>query len=269
VEGGFRTLAGMTTHRIATDLARPATGAATRTGTLLGIWAHPDDEAYLSAALMFTARRAGQRVAVVTATRGELGTDDPATWPPDRLAATREREMAASLAAVDVTEHHWLGYRDGALAQVPDRQAVRRISRLMAEIEPDTVVTFGPDGMTGHSDHRTISGWVTQAWEAGGRRARLWYATFTPEFHRTWGELNTQVRLWFDGAEPPSDPSDQLAEQVHCEGELLDRKFAAMAAHTSQTSGLIDVVGAERYRQWWSTEYFVDARTTLDRRSAA
>ena len=95
MEGGFRTLAGMTTHRIATDLARPAT----RTGTLLGIWAHPDDEAYLSAALMFTARRAGQRVVVVTATRGELGTDDPATWPPDRLAATREREMAASLLA--------------------------------------------------------------------------------------------------------------------------------------------------------------------------
>jgi LmbE family N-acetylglucosaminyl deacetylase len=255
----------MTTHRIPTDHARPDSG----TGNLLGIWAHPDDEAYLSAALMFTARQAGHRVAVVTATRGELGTDDPDTWPPDRLAATREHEMAASLAAVDVAEHYWLGLRDGALAQVPDRQAVRRISRLMSEIEPDTVVTFGPDGMTGHSDHRTISRWVTQAWEVGGRRCRLWYATFTPEFHRTWGEINTQVGLWFEGAEPPSDPSDQLAEQVHCEGELLERKFAAMAAHTSQTSGLISTVGTERYRQWWSTEYFVDARTRLDRRSAA
>lgn len=265
MEGGFGTLSGMTTHRMTTDPARPTSG----TGTLLGIWAHPDDEAYLSAALMIKARAADQRVVVVTATRGELGTDDPVAWPPDRLAATREREMAASLAAVDVTEHHWLGYRDGALAQVPDLQSVRRISRLMSEIEPDTVVTFGPDGMTGHSDHRTISRWVTQAWEADGRRSRLWYATFTPEFHRTWGEINTQVGLWFDGAEPPSDPSEQLAEQLHCEGELLDRKFAAMAAHTSQTSGLINLVGAEQYRQWWSTESFVDARVRLDRRSAA
>ena len=254
----------MTTHRIAIDHTLDS-----GTGTLLGIWAHPDDEAYLSAGLMFAARRAGQRVAVVTATRGELGTDDPATWPPDRLAATREREMAASLAAVDVTEHHWLGYRDGALPEVPDRQAVRRISRLMAEIEPDTIVTFGPDGMTGHSDHRTISRWVTQAWEAGGRRSRLWYATFTPEFHRTWGDLNNEVALWFPGSEPPCDPSTDLAEQVHCDGELLDRKFAAMAAHTSQTSGLINLVGAEQYRQWWSTESFVDARVRLDRRSAA
>ncbi len=148
---------GMTSHRIATDRARPDSG----TGTLLGIWAHPDDEAYLSAGLMFEARKAGHRVVVATATRGELGTDDPVAWPPDRLAAVREHELAASLAAVDVTEHHWLGYRDGTLPEEPARSAVRQISRLLSDIEPDTVVTFGPDGMTGHADHRTISQWVT------------------------------------------------------------------------------------------------------------
>ena len=65
-------------------------------GTLLGVWAHPDDEAYLSAGLMALARRGGERVVVVTATAGEHGTDDPdpvaagpprpapptARWPP-------------------------------------------------------------------------------------------------------------------------------------------------------------------------------------------
>ncbi len=45
--------------------------------TLLGVWAHPDDEAYLSAGLMATAADAGARVVVATATRGEIGTDDP------------------------------------------------------------------------------------------------------------------------------------------------------------------------------------------------
>jgi len=57
--------------------------------TLLGVWAHPDDEAYLSSALMAAVRRTGARVVVVTATHGEHGTDDPARWPPDRLAAER------------------------------------------------------------------------------------------------------------------------------------------------------------------------------------
>ena len=39
-------------------------------GTLLGVWAHPDDEIYLSAGLMAATRAAGHRVVVATATRG-------------------------------------------------------------------------------------------------------------------------------------------------------------------------------------------------------
>ena len=58
-------------------------------GTVLGIWAHPDDEAYLSGGLMsIAARDHGNRVACVTATRGELGTADP---EPGRLRGWRPR----------------------------------------------------------------------------------------------------------------------------------------------------------------------------------
>src|SRR5690606_32498893 len=54
---------------------------AMRSRTLLGLWAHPDDEAYLSAGLMYHFVRRGDRVVVVTATAGERGTADPRTWP--------------------------------------------------------------------------------------------------------------------------------------------------------------------------------------------
>src|SRR5438552_853733 len=43
-------------------------------GTILGVWAHPDDEAYLSAALMAAARRNDQRVYVVTETKAFAAT---------------------------------------------------------------------------------------------------------------------------------------------------------------------------------------------------
>src|SRR3954453_11417181 len=56
-------------------------------GTVLGVWAHPDDEAYLSAALMAEARDAGHPVVVATATDGELGGAGPVT-PPRHLAWT-------------------------------------------------------------------------------------------------------------------------------------------------------------------------------------
>ena len=77
---------------------------------------------------MAAATGAGQRVVVVTATSGERGTYDPERWPPARLARHRRREMAASLAAVGVREHHWLGYPDGGCADVavePGRRTAR------------------------------------------------------------------------------------------------------------------------------------------------
>ena len=88
-------------------------------GTVLGIWAHPDDEAYLSGGLMALASDLGSRVVCVTATRGELGTPDPETWPPQRLAAERSVELVRCLEVLGVSEHHWLGYRDGRCADVP------------------------------------------------------------------------------------------------------------------------------------------------------
>ena len=238
-------------------------------GTVLGVWAHPDDEAYVSAGLMMRARADGERVVVVTATRGEAGVDVSAEPGRAPLATLREAELAASLDQVGVTEHHWLPYRDGGLADVPRSEGVEAVARHLAAVRPDTIVTFGPDGLTGHDDHRTISDWTTRAWFAAGRPGRLWYATLTPEFHQTWDALNTEVGLWFAGSTPPVVPASELAHTVRLTGRPARRKFAALAAHTSQTAELIRVAGPRRYERWWSEEYFVDAAWHLDRVAAA
>jgi LmbE family N-acetylglucosaminyl deacetylase len=258
-------------HRAARN--RPSTGPSmpvAGVGNLFGIWAHPDDEAYASAALMSLVRGAGNRVTVATATHGEHGTPDPDAWPPQRLAALRERELAASLAACDVREHHWLGYRDGTLEQVPTDRAVRQVAELIDAVRPETIVTFGPDGLTGHTDHQTVSGWVTAAWNTLGRPGRLWYVTLTDDFHRSWADVNASVGLWMPGAVPPSEPASELAFALHSDDTLLDRKLVALRAHASQTSHLISELGVDRYRRWWATEAFVSAdRDTATGRVAA
>jgi LmbE family N-acetylglucosaminyl deacetylase len=233
----------------------PHLGAAL--GTVLGVWAHPDDEAYLSAGLMALARRAGQRVVVVTATTGERGLSAP-PLPPPELAAVRRAELAESLAAVDVNEHSFLGYRDGECASVPPATAADRLRKVMEEVQPRTVVTFGPDGMTGHPDHQAVSAWTTAAWRAAGRPGRLLQATLTPEFHATWGEVNRNLGVWMDGAQGPCTPVDQLALTIELDDDLRVRKEAALRAQRSQTAPLIAALGDDAYRRWWSTEWFVE-----------
>lgn len=230
--------------------------------TMVGIWAHPDDEAYLSAGLMAEMRRAGHRVVVITATLGERGTDDPASWPPTRLAARRRVELRNSLAAVGVDDVRLLGYEDGTCDRQDGAVATARIARLLAEVRPDLVVTFGPDGVTGHPDHRAVNVWATEAWARACPTAELWYPTFTPEFHRTWGELNDRIGLWGDQPEPPTTDPDGLVHGSRLPDELLERKLGALEAHRSQTGPLIELVGRDTYREWWRHESFRRAEVT-------
>ncbi len=51
-------------------------------GTILGVWAHPDDEAYLMAGTALVAAAAGSTIACVTATAGDAGESaDEDRWP--------------------------------------------------------------------------------------------------------------------------------------------------------------------------------------------
>ena len=193
---------------------------------MLGVWAHPDDEAYLSAGLMAEYRRRGDRVVVVTATLGERGTNDPVAWPPERLAVLREHELRASLAALGVDELHLLGFMDGECTW---NDGTDRIAELIAEIAPDLIVTFGPDGMTGHPDHRAVSAWTTDAWRVGTADADLWYATLGTDFHAQWGALSDHVGLW---AEQPSPPctADQRSRRARHARRRVARPQARRAA---------------------------------------
>jgi LmbE family N-acetylglucosaminyl deacetylase len=229
-------------------------------GTVLGVWAHPDDEAYLSAGLMATARDFGQRVVVATATAGDA-TD------PDGDGVLRRKEISASLASVDVREHHWLGYVDGHCADVPDEAGAATVLRLLQRVQPDTVLTFGADGITGHPDHIAVGRWVAQAWNEDGRRAVLMQATLTRDFHRRWGKLSAAHGVWMPGAVPPAVDEAAVSLQVAASGSIAQRKMAALCAHASQTRGLRRAVGDDTYRQWWANESFV--RVTAPHPAAA
>ncbi len=233
----------------------------TKLGTVLAVWAHPDDEAFLSGGLMAVAAEAGSRVVCVTATRGEHGTSDPRQWPPARLAAVRERELAASLTILGVREHRWLGIEDGTCDTVSPILPVAAISRLIREVAADTVVTFGADGATGHSDHRAVSRWTTQAWAVSGARGRLLQVTATAGFATRFRAVHGRLGLFEPGL-PTETPEADLALHLRLHGDLLDRKIVALRAHASQTAPLITAMGEDLFREWCAEECFLGLPST-------
>lgn len=229
-------------------------------GTILGVWAHPDDECYLSAGLMALARDNGARVVCVTATRGERGTDDPENWPPDRLAPVREKELERSMSILGVAEHRWLGHCDGEVAEVADEVGVSQIGEIIEELRPDTVVTFGPDGMTGHSDHVTVGKWTTVAAERSAHAPTVLHAATDIQ---VMGEVDHHFDTFpvYGQDGPPVVDRESAAVILELPEVTLAQKVAALGAQPSQTEPLVAHMGESDYQHWISVEVFVEGGT--------
>ena len=224
-------------------------------GTILGVWAHPDDETYLSSAIMNRAVRNGQRVVCVTATKGELGIQDESRWPAAQLADIRERELMESLRILGVTEHRWLEYPDGGCDAVDSQAATARILDVIDEIAPDTVLTFGPDGQTGHPDHIAVCTWATDAVARSSSKPNLYYSTVTPEWWDVSGVLLDQFDVWFAGR-PSITPEAELAVNVIPTPEESELKYQAISAQASQTESLLGAIGKEAFLQFSTQETY-------------
>jgi LmbE family N-acetylglucosaminyl deacetylase len=238
-----------------TQETRGAPYDATALGTVLTIWAHPDDEAYLAGGLLAAVREAGHRAVCVTATRGEAA--DPQATAAERaaLSAVRTHELEAALDILGVAEHHWLDLPDGGLAGLDPAGQADRLSAIVDEVRPDTVVTFGPDGFTGHTDHQAVSHWTDLALERStyGVGVRLWHAVTQKELVDQ--ELDDRFGI-HDLGQPRFCTDDELALRLPLEGAALDRKVDALLSQPSQTAELVGMIGRDRFAAWIATECF-------------
>lgn len=231
-------------------------------GTVLGVWAHPDDDIYLSAGLMAAAVDAGQRVVDVTATRGEGGSMDEEKWPPATMGDVRTSELLRSLDVLGVKEHHFLeGPVDIDMDTGLDPAGAEQVRQIMKDVGPDTVLTFGPEGMTGHVAHQDVSRWTGEAFNEVARPgARLYHAVFPTSLGEEWLEKLAPFDIFRPGT-PNVVADDAIDLYFELPSELLDRKIASIKEHASQIEALYEVFGDEGFRRFMAKEGFVLAAT--------
>jgi len=161
---------------------------------------------------MAQAVRDGRRVVCVTATRGEEGSWDEERWPTAEMGRVRDAELMESLSILGVTEHRWLDYYDGTCAQVPVEEAVGKVESIMRDLQPDSVFSFGPDGMTDHPDHKATCAWATEAYERAAKPgAKLYYATATPEWAEEFVPRMNKFNVFMSPDTPPITPREEAA----------------------------------------------------------
>lgn len=231
-------------------------------GTILAVWAHPDDETYCAGGILAAAIQNGQRVICVTATRGEKGVQDVKRWPADKLATIRTQEMKKACATLGITEHHWLAYKDGECRQAGD--AGEALIREIAQgCEPDSILSFGPDGLTGHLDHQAVSAWATNV----GKTLHLpvYQAVMAGSAYVLYKDACVEAKdrgvivddMFFNVHEPPVADDEDCAIHLKLDDNLWKTKLAALQAMPSQTEKLLDQLGPDYYRYVFQHEAFV------------
>jgi LmbE family N-acetylglucosaminyl deacetylase len=208
--------------------------------TLVAVLAHADDEAPIGPILARYARE-GVRVYMMIVSDGSQGAGQQGFLPRpdsgprgDALVAARAEEARCSAQALGVQPPIILGFPDGKLGDyIGDRTLLYRVTQRMAEelarLRPDAILTWGPDGGTGHPDHRIVSNIVTQLSRFGapGIPERVFYMNLPVETIRA---VNPQR------GEPPMliPPAKYFTVRVPFQPQDLEAANRSALCHKTQ-----------------------------------
>jgi len=174
----------------------PFSAHAQNSRPILAVFAHPDDERVIGPLLSKLARE-GRETHLVIATDGSKGVRDFAHIPAGpELAAARTKEANCAAKRLGVRQLHLLGLPDGGLASFEVLGKLRSgLAAIIDSLKPAVIITFGPEGGTGHPDHRLVGDVTTQIVQSDARYANIdvLYASLPTERLRTAPRANPTV----------------------------------------------------------------------------
>jgi LmbE family N-acetylglucosaminyl deacetylase len=221
--------------------------------TLVLFHAHPDDEAIATGGTMARAAAEGHRVVLVCATRGELGEYDPAALADgESLRDRRVAEVHAAAEILGCRRVAFLDYHDsgmageptneapGAFAAADVEEAAQRLAAILTEEDADVLTVYDERGNYGHPDHVKVHHVGIRAAEIA-QVPRVYEATMNRDhFIALMSERSADFADLPDAPDPDDFdigmPAEVITTTVDVR-EYIDRKRAAMAAHSSQITG--------------------------------
>ena len=193
-------------------------------GATLCVAPHPDDESLGCGGTLALLARSGTRVGIVWVSDGGLSHPNSPSHPRAKLAALRESEALQAAHALGAQQTYFQRLPDGALP-LPDDDgfaaAVASAYEILERFKPRTLLL--PWRRDPHRDHR--ASWII--WSTAARNHTL---------------QRYEYLVWaFERAARDEWPRDDEARAFRLDiSKVLGRKRAAIAAHASQISDLID-----------------------------
>ncbi len=225
---------------------------------LAAIVAHPDDDTWgVAGTVALHAEDPAFRFVLVHVTSGEAGQiAEGSGATPATLGRVREEEDRRSWVALGRApdRHEWFRLPDHGVETEPYDGLVERIAAVLREERPDVVITFGPDGITGHPDHVTVGRATMEAFhrvreEGGDGLLRLLLNSLPQSWMDAWNaQLVASGREPFDPEQlyhPRGVPDETIGVIVDC-SSVAARKLVALREHVTQAGDDEDMTEDEQ-----------------------
>jgi LmbE family N-acetylglucosaminyl deacetylase len=212
--------------------------------SILAVFAHPDDETSVGPMLARYACE-GHAVYLASVTSGQKGVrPDFGMAAGEELGAVREEELRCACRQLGIHEPFLLGFQDQGIAA----------PAVIEQTRGEVVVTFGPDGITGHVDHSAAGNIATLVFQQQGllRHAprKLYYVALPESRLAEMPDGLGRNRAFY----PVSDAF--ITTQVDCR-EHAEAGLRAMECHKSQWSPERVVQMKEMYRRVFGGQAFL------------
>ena len=214
---------------------------------LLAIFAHPDDETFRAGGMLTLLARQGVRVQVVTATRGEAGSaGQTSASEPEELAILRENELCCACQVLQIEPPLFLDYKDGHLEDQASGKLRDNFLQIMEEVQPQILLSFGPDGLSGHPDHIAIGRCAVEAFQKYQKAGALYHLAVPVSVKQSLG-MNQIIAV----------PDQQVTVSLDV-FSVWETKMKAIRCHASQlSSSPIMSQSYERQLMFLSIEHYI------------
>jgi len=241
--------------------------------TIVGVFAHPDDEALLAGGTLARYAAEGVRAAVITCTGGEAGESWDPFVDPVRLSGVRREELREACDLLGVRQVQILGYHDSgvpargdprSLVAAPLAQIADRIAAVLAPLAPDAVITHDPSGGYGHPDHIRASEATTLAVGLLARRPLLYHAVIPQRvvdgFQRAFADAGLQAgRAAAAGADMERDvgvPDGVVTTTIDVSAHVGTKRDAVRAVRSQMADHVLFRLPWPVLAVLWSEEHF-------------
>jgi LmbE family N-acetylglucosaminyl deacetylase len=200
---------------------------------VLCIFAHPDDESFGPGGTIYIWAKKGIRIHLLCATRGQAGVNHTSK----KTAIVRSRELRNASKILGIENVSFLNFIDGAISNKDLPFLMKKIKSKILSFQPDTLMTFNLNGVSGHIDHVSVASAVTKVFNDTGFAKKIYYFTESKRFSK---QIHDYFVFFPEGIEDYE--ADEIVDTQH----VYDKKIEAIYAHKSQKQDIDTILALEK-----------------------